>query len=1749
MSRRISRDAAQAVPNLYNAAVKYNYPQEVADLINQVGLAMKKTGEIDSLPIDQAKLEFRSLDKDIQNVIKSLNQNKSKEWTKEDPSLLFQTAGFLKDVVVGVSRGALSPLIELFNTADKYDRGLSAPYVSKYGVTFKGKEFKKATLREGYSGKNIYNQEAIEKLSREYGEEAILVARGLHANLNYDEIIQDYGSVDDKILGAISFASNEPEKFNEIFDKVKLAQTSFGRDRINNMDTDAAIPEDAWYNSDVFKFFVGDLSNPKIQTEYKKISSGVLDAIFSLGKDPMTYMSGGLLPVGKGVLKVAPKVGLKLVGRAERLKYFGKNGDVESIFADPKVRELWDFEVGPKLKAIAEEKSEPKKVNLIRQFGLEHWELRNAETIDLFINKKMFNARAAHTFFRQTQDLSKIMSGRVDGLMSANNGIPYAKRSRRITSAAAIALDGLFNPSSVSKFTDEAVKVLEKRNDDAQALLNRIGTDVDESLVPGSTFRKEIDELQNDAENLRKGLYAVGQKAARTPFGGVILHGEDSIKTIETFKNQARLLFDRDLVDALALRYLKLGEEGKRGDQIIILRGLYIGIMLKAGLGGTPAGRQFIKDEISRIFSDTGSFANAAKTAIPEQGIDIVSPRVLEVQNNVPVIKSQGVFNPVALTEGVAALDYLSVIRQSSPVKMRLSSKGRTALAIPGFIARSKFIEGYTNWWVRLNLFPRLGPRAAIDEAVILGLGADGKDLLGIVSRRGHRLGKVGTTYTGSTSSVGPFFKGLYQKATKTGAYGIDAEKRMALAQRAADKKAKSLGLKEFPIERLTAEEIKQELIAEVAYITGTKVGSKEFDYITDGFLYSPNYLDSMVSSLASRSTLSGVFREQDIVDTIFTPTALTQALRNLNVGRSKEWRTLPQSKLDELGKDTGKDYRTLAHLSAMNYLFSGGNRIKLVNGKSYDPSIAFFAWNGLREAEDWRGAFTMLMERIGVTYIPNPAGKPIARVNNPVVLKSFLSQFTEEVIRKKGGESEIDIAEDLISAQLADMYTTFHGTGTKAGFNDGLYAKVRANHKALELLEAKEGRKIRDKWSRAFREITLDEFTDLTKGFKMESDIRTDLVFPEEASIYAWFEKTGNWMAESMDRVVNGIIRQPAVSVMYVNSRTGHSALEAVVKRKHLESILAESPKMNPDKAVKLADELARAQFTEIAQTEAVNTLLKFVDNPSIQSNFSLSFRFVSRFYRATEDFWRRYIRLLRNEPLRVVYRARLAHVGLDSRGDVYTNERGEEYFIMPTDMIINHAIEPVIRKLTGNENFIIPQYNQFTVGLRAINPSFAADAGQPTLSSPIAGGTVWALKSALGLLPDSIDYPGLKTIDTLDKYLLGSVGDNITFWRAVVPAIGTGTWDLATTLFGSKDSRRVSSLTMQAIAYNQANGLSIGADATVEEVAKYQKNLRITAMNIAAFQTILSRTSFTSFGSRESGDIPDYLKTGGMITPKSEFFAILTGIINNDPNIEDPYELALVTYLGKNPGKLAYTVSRDARSTRVVVQKTTQLKDWLMRNKVFVDKYKDAALIFAPQIGDFDSSVYTWLEAAEMINMPDVEKYLDSILVAEDKYKYYAVSDLIKEQLGTEARIPERRAIIEQGERLRKAIRKANPRLDALLDTPSDSQYESEKNILRNLTQAIYEPSTPIPAKERSVMRLAVDSMNDFVAFVTDESNQKLVNFDQLKYEKKESLQALIKELSIASPNVKEANRAIFKSIINLYTPEKVAAVRSSR
>ncbi len=104
--------------------------------------------------------------------------------------------------------------------------------------------------------------------------------------------------------------------------------------------------------------------------------------------------------------------------------------------------------------------------------------------------------------------------------------------------------------------------------------------------------------------------------------------------------------------------------------------------------------------------------------------------------------------------------------------------------------------------------------------------------------------------------------------------------------------------------------------------------------------------------------------------------------------------------------------------------------------------------------------------------------------------------------------------------------------------------------------------------------------------------------------------------------------------------------------------------------------------------------------------------------------------------------------------------------------------------------------------------------------------------------------------------------------------------------------------------------------------------------------------------------------------------FFDILNAVTQKyKGDIQDPYELAVATYIGKNPGKLIYTVSRDDKKTNVIINKTKELKNWAIENQDIIKTYGESAFIFAPNTGDFDVSTYAWLEGAGLLGNKDLE------------------------------------------------------------------------------------------------------------------------------------------------------------------------------
>ena len=342
--------------------------------------------------------------------------------------------------------------------------------------------------------------------------------------------------------------------------------------------------------------------------------------------------------------------------------------------------------------------------------------------------------------------------------------------------------------------------------------------------------------------------------------------------------------------------------------------------------------------------------------------------------------------------------------------------------------------------------------------------------------------------------------------------------------------------------------------------------------------------------------------------------------------------------------------------------------------------------------------------------------------------------------------------------------------------------------------------------------------------------------------------------------------------------------------------------------------------------------------------------------------------------------------------------------------------------------------------------------------------------------------------------------------------------------------------------MAYNAANGNNLDANASDQVKADYVKNIRISAHNIIFLRNLLGLISPASTTLTESKDVPDYLKRVGVTSLRSEFYDILDSINQrNNGDIQDPYELALVTFMGKNPGKLIYTVSRSDKQMRVVVKETSQLNQWARENTATIKKYGEAAYIFAPHVGKLNANSFNYLQAAGLITSKSLEKYYDDVLVSQDKQAYYDIGTKEKADLLLEGDGFKRQAIVDNATEARKALFTSNPLLKAAMQGTSVAK---EVLLLSSLDQMVADPKANIDIATRTRMNIAIKMISDYKAFAEDPTWKTVSNFTDLKKQRKEEIEAKLKNMMFGDAYLTEANRAIFEPILKAYSRDSYVA-----
>jgi hypothetical protein len=1659
----VSEAAAEVSPNFYSAAVRTNYSPEELKMINQMSLSYKTGTTLLKYSKEKARKEFLELDPVVQSNIRYIFPDK--EQFLPEQNFLQRAAKNVMSAVENVGTFFSSPIIAAFGAAEQYGRGLNVFYQAEQKREQGENIFTKKVLSDTYFGKNNWRWDRVEEYNKKYGVALTTLARGVAEGRTPGESIDLYGKFDKDMFAAIQFMNDEPKRFDTFMKSIKMdAQVSWGRDVVNKYVPTEAASENAQVDAShwLVKFterLGADWKTRRGRLKIKSLISGTLDGVYQVAIDPLTYVGVGApakaATVGTRGLKLTPQEAMGLTGlktKGERLADLYQvvseragtaSAGIAWAFTQPEVRKLWDDELGPLVQKYAEAENATQKAAAYNEIAQTYPDWANRAVVRELASAevKAFDAASAENFFTNIDDFNKLLTSRVDTTSYRRAGIPSANLSRKLAVTVEKTARSIFSKTITGRTDDATLEAVEAERAFATEVLLRV-SDKDNTLINPNIA--DLKELSDGISKTQRALAAIGTALSRGP--GRILFGDAAIDSATNFRNLANQVLPVRVADALTETWVDESPE----NQLTIVRNLYQAVMMKAGMAGSPMGVAHMETMLAKTFNELG-MGTTTRVEIPLEFADELSKSSFEMLNDIPVVSGKGVLHPSQWAEGIAPLPYDLIYQYGAQSKKQEKLTFLTAL---GGATRNNVVRIYTDFWANFTLFPRLGIRSSIDEAFFMYMAVPWYNVRKYLTGSAIPATRVLEALSGSKSSIGMYRRGLY-KIPGLGKL-LDPTKKITPLQRyqAVQKLAKIESKRrgyDVPESEISTALIREEIVREAQSIYGDTLSPKTWENIRKLMRHNPQVQDAVVNSLGAKSSISGKI-DMDYIDTIFTPSNLSKMYEDFGLTATKNFRPIQVSRMDQ-------KQIAIAHYRMYNIKVPYNSKT-VAPGVYVSPATAFFSNNGLKTKDDLVKARNQLLEKVGVVF-DEATGSFIAKKED--ALKAWNGKFSSSVFSRQQGLPEPEIARIHVERMLLDMRLTFHGGPND--YNQKLMDAVNFKHKQIIDYRIQAKKDFGGAWEDAAASLTFKEFEDATVNMHPIGEINTDLVsygqvkdmkvFEEGEGFSYKFGKFQNWTMEVMDAQVTGLYRQKALWIAFEAEMDRMVPYEKMIAQQYEKNLIAEG--MKPSRAERTAKEYAEKRTTELAWKQASESVLEYVDNPAIRSNFATAIRSVGRFYRATEDFYRRLYRVGGKTPLRTLYRLRLLNTGIEAAGDIYEDDKGDKYVIFPTDTIINTSVEPILRALTGRDELQVPTWTDFALKIRLINPSFAPDAGQPAFAGPMGAIATLTTQAFIGnvlpfaeriskILPgEAIDKPvsefvakqqakALKAEEIAGIIGLGNFADTMDFRKALTPMLLDTLLSAGIAYSGTERDRRVSTAVMQAMRFHQAFGNGIDENATEEEKYRYINNLKISYGNIEVSRTFLGYISPGMPSLRETKELPDFMKKVGITGFKAEFWDIYNGILRNQgEDVGNVYDLAVATFIGKNPGKLIYTVPTSEKEWKVVTAMTNEVKDWSQKNDRFLDVYKEMGWVYAPKIGEFNSDVYNYLEAADLIKLPKLQDYLVKLQVAADKEKYFQVQKDLEEKLTTTGITQERKELINKAAETKRDMIIANPYLQS--------------------------------------------------------------------------------------------------------------------
>ena len=467
---------------------------------------------------------------------------------------------------------------------------------------------------------------------------------------------------------------------------------------------------------------------------------------------------------------------------------------------------------------------------------------------------------------------------------------------------------------------------------------------------------------------------------------------------------------------------------------------------------------------------------------------------------------------------------------------------------------------------------------------------------------------------------------------------------------------------------------------------------------------------------------------------------------------------------------------------------------------------------------------------------------------------------------------------------------------------------------------------------------------------------------------------------------------RQPLVLNEMISIRL--EMTKSGFEKKWIESHIAGIDPTNTT-GIAIATERAKIKLASAIEDRAVSEVLQYVDNPLIRTQIAFTSRNFARFYRATEDFYRRMYRVVRYNPEALV-KAALTYEGVTHSGWVQKDDQGNDYFVYPGVAPVYNAVQGVLARLGIADEFKTPFPVEFGAQLKFLTPSLNPDSIVPTFSGPLAAASVKTVTTLIG-------FADKDTADSIDGYLLGKYSVDRPVLSALLPShvnrlIGALDKDERNSQYASAWRKAVTYLEASGNGlpkrYEVIDGVQTLLPPTSAEQEAYRLRVKNTVLGVLRVRFALGFLAPASPAVQLKSDMAQWISDNGRANFKQAFNKLLD-------QYPGDYDAAMAKWVELFPDQVPYTIPESERKTIAPLRYADEAGYFVKQNETLFKDYPLAGGLLIPHKTGFSWDTYQIMKDMGLTYNKRVDDYLREVQTASDLQTYYKRKEVFESSL----------------------------------------------------------------------------------------------------------------------------------------------------